>query len=498
MGTRALNDQRPAEKGPPGGTPESVLSGSTRAFAADALFPITALVVAALLSRHFGPDGYGLITLAVVVVVWVEWTIAATFSRATVKYVREAADWRTVAATVVRAQFALGVTGAVVLALAADPLAETLGDGRLAVHLRVFALDIPVFVLARAHRDVLVGLGRYRARALAAAVRWIARLVLIVAVVLLGGGTVAVLLAMVAASVGELVVCRLHVRPSLWRGAGFPLAAMAGYLVPIGVHAICLRLFLRADIVLLSSLGGTVGEAGHYGAAQNFALLAPLLGGATGPILLSALTLLRARGDSAAGDALARKTLERSLLIVVVMALVSAVSPGIIEWVYGVEFAPAASVLRFLALGSGVHAAAGFGVVILVAGGAPRLCILVGPVVLTLAVIGHLLFIPAGGPDAAAAVTAGCALIEGAIVLALVWWRHRLAPRASYVLRAGFLGAIGYAGLFWLAPSGVMAPAALAVAGGLLLPAAIALGLVARDDVRGVLGAIIPGGSGRA
>ena len=472
-----------------------MLSGSTRAFAADALFPITALVVAALLSRRFGPDGYGLITLSVVVVMWIEWTIAATFSRATVKYVREAADWRTVAATVVRTQLALGLTAAVVLALAAEPLAAVLGDERLAVHVRVFALDIPIFLLARAHRDVLVGLGRYRARALAAAVRWITRLILIVAVVVLGGGTIVVLLAMISASVAELAVCRWHVRPSLWRGTGFPLAAMAGYLVPIGVHATCERFFVRADIMLLTGLGGTVVEAGHYGAAQNLALLAPLLGGAVGPILLSALTLLRAQGDHTEGDALARTTLERAMLIAVVMALVSATSPGIIEWLYGADFAPAAPVLHRLALGAGIHAAAGFGVVILVAGGAPRLCVLVGPVVLAFAVTGHLLFIPGGGSTAAASVTAAGAVVEAVIVLGLVWWRHRVAPRASYALRAALLALVGYACLSWLAPMGVMAPLALAGAGLILVPASLALRLVTLGDLRGVLAAVLPGRS---
>jgi O-antigen/teichoic acid export membrane protein len=201
---------------------------------------------------------------------------------------------------------------------------------------------------------------------------------------------------------------------------------------------------------------------------------------------------LRAQHHHEQGDALTRTTMERALLIIVVMALVSGAAPGLIDWLYGAEFAPAGPVLRRLALGSGAHAAAGFGVVVLIAGGAPRLCVLVGPIVMALAVAGHLLFIPLGGALAAATVTAACGGVGLLIVLSLVWWRHRVAPRASYVLRVGLLAGLAYGSLAWAAPNAWLAPIALVGAGLALVPATLALRLIHWADVRSAVAAMTP------
>ena len=70
-----------------------MLEGSIRNFLAEALFPLTALVTAAFLTRRLGPDGYGLLVLAVTLVVLIEWSLNSIFSRATIKHVGEAKDW---------------------------------------------------------------------------------------------------------------------------------------------------------------------------------------------------------------------------------------------------------------------------------------------------------------------------------------------------------------------------------------------------------------------
>jgi O-antigen/teichoic acid export membrane protein len=349
-----------------------------------------------------------------------------------------------------------------------------------------------VFLLARGHRGVLAGLGRFRDRAIATAGRWIARLVLVVVVVELGGGTHGALAAMACGSVVELVLCRRAARPPLLRASGFPLGAMAGYLIPIGMHAIALRLFERMDLFFLTLLGGTASDAGHYGAAQNLSLLAPLVGISVAPVFLSSLTRLWAEGDHASGCALARAAIESMLLVVPLMALVSAVSPGLVAWLYGPGFEPAAETLAWLAMGAAAQTLGGLATNVLVAGGAPRLCVLVGPVILVAAACAHPVAIPAGGATGAAIVTVSCSGLGLAIGLLLVHRRHGVLPRASHVVRALSLAGAVFAAARWWEPRGWYVPLALAVGAVLILAAAVILRMVRPRDVRAAAASLVP------
>ncbi len=72
------------------------------------------------------------------------------------------------------------------LVLLAAPLATLLGEPALRWYLRLFAVDIPIFGLAHAHRHILVGFGDFKARALGSAARWLTRLLLVALLVQLG------------------------------------------------------------------------------------------------------------------------------------------------------------------------------------------------------------------------------------------------------------------------------------------------------------------------
>ena len=92
-----------------------VFGGSTRVFAAEALALPTGLVTAAILARLFHPEGYGLFTLTMAVVSWLEWTLASLFGRAAVKLVADAPDWRPAGAVVLRMYAVAGLVGLVAL-----------------------------------------------------------------------------------------------------------------------------------------------------------------------------------------------------------------------------------------------------------------------------------------------------------------------------------------------------------------------------------------------
>ena len=57
-------------------------------------------------------------------------------------------------------------------------VAAAFGEPQLVPALRLFALDVPLFTIAQTYRSIQVGLGRFSRRALAAAVRTAARLII--------------------------------------------------------------------------------------------------------------------------------------------------------------------------------------------------------------------------------------------------------------------------------------------------------------------------------
>jgi hypothetical protein len=84
--------------------------------------------------------------------------------------------------TVLRLQLACGLAATVLLWLTVNPIAILLDQPRLEIYLKLFALEPLIFVLAWAHRGILIGVGRFREQAFPRAARWLARLLLIVRV----------------------------------------------------------------------------------------------------------------------------------------------------------------------------------------------------------------------------------------------------------------------------------------------------------------------------
>ena len=61
-----------------------LVQGTVLVFLAEALLPLTGIVTASFLTRSLGAGNYGLLTLSVTLVSWVEFAIVSLFARATV------------------------------------------------------------------------------------------------------------------------------------------------------------------------------------------------------------------------------------------------------------------------------------------------------------------------------------------------------------------------------------------------------------------------------
>ena len=434
-----------------------LFGGAVHIFASEALLVPVGLLTAAYLSRRFGPEGYGLLTLAFAPVVLLESNVASALSRPAIKLVGGAGgEWRGVGAAVLRLYLMTGCALSLALVLTAAPLARLMSEPALENYLRVLALDVPVFCAAQAHRNIIVGLGLFRQRASASAARWTTRLALVVLFVYLTGSPAGALWGTVCASLAELAVCRLYVRPALFRSESYPLRSLCGYALPLVASALCLSLHGRLDLVMLKSLGASAAEAGVYGVAQNLALLPTLFSYAFAPSLLSTLARALREGDGEGARTLARLALRAVLLLLPVAAVTAGSAREIVALVFGREFEASATLLRPLIFGSLALLMVSVAASVLAAAGRERWTLHVAWPTLACAALGHALVIPSAGARGAAVVTALTACACALLSLALVWRVWRVAPPARTLLSSAAVAACAYATAALVPAAGLM------------------------------------------
>ncbi|NIN66821.1 MAG: oligosaccharide flippase family protein [Anaerolineae bacterium] len=424
---------------------QQLLEGTIGVFLAEALLVPTGLLIAAFLTRRLGPSGYGLFALAATLVAWVEWALASAFARATIRFVGSVVDWRPVGATVVRL-YLVASTGAMILFWClASPVATLLNEDVLATYLRLFALDIPIYGLAQAHRQILVGVGRYKQRALVTAGRWLGRLLLIVLLVELGLSVPGAILGSIGASLVELVIARFYVRPPLRHRDALPVRQLWSYAAPLLLWALTIRLYDRLDLLALKGLAGTAADAGIYAAAQNVALALGLFSVAFAPLLLSTLSRTLRDGSLSQAKAIARNAMRVVIALTPVAAMIAGAAREISLLAFGAEFLPAAPLIGPLVVGALALTMMYVATSILTAAGKPRWTFaFVGPLV-PLALVGHLLLIPRLGALGAALVTALFASLSALAEVVAIYRVWRILPPPATVWRSTLLCGVAYA-----------------------------------------------------
>lgn len=429
------------------------LQGTAFVFAAEALVLPTGLVTAAVLTRYLGPADYGLLTLVATVVAWVQWTIAAVFSRAAVKFVSDAEDWMPVGTAVIWMHLATSAGAAVLLALLAPLIAGFLHEPMLTGYVRLLALDIVVFSLAHAHRSILIGIGAFKERALGGAGRWITRMVLIVVLVTMGLGIRGAILGSIGASLVELAINRYYARAPLFAAFDLPFRKLWSYAGPLALSALSLRLFEKLDLFVLKVLGGTAVQAGFYGAAQNLSLVPGILALSLSPLLLSTLSRTMRAEDIAAAKATGRIVLRMVVVLLPFAGMSAGAAKEVVTFIFGATYLPAAPLLAVLIFGSVGLLMISVTTAILIAAEKPGWTLaLTGPM-LPAAAVGHLLLIPRMGSLGASLVTtslAWCGALAALLAVHRVW---RIAPPASTVWRSALIACLAAAlALLWATP----------------------------------------------
>ena len=434
-----------------------MLDGTIWVFLAEALALPTGLLTAAFLTRRLGPEGYGLLTLASVLVVWIEWSLTSVFARATIKLVGQAADWRPIGTTVMRLHLGVSSTAALVLWFLAAPLATLLNEPVLTTYLRLFALDIPLFSLAHAHRHLLIGIGAFRQRALASAGRWIARLCFIVMFVELGFSVPGAILGSIGASLVELIISRFTIRPSPFHRSHVSVQRLFGDAAPLFLFALSMRLYDKLDVLMLKVLGGTAGQVGIYGAAQHLSLVPSLFALSFSPLLLSTLSRTLYTGNDDRAKAIGRNAMRLIIGLVPFAGMTAGASPEIVNVIFGPEFFPSATLLSLLIFSSLALALISVTTVILTAIGKPTWTFgLTGPL-LPLTFAGHLILIPWLGALGAALVTTLGAVFGALAAVFAVHRMWRVFPSFGTLGRSALIGGMAYVlAVIWPASGGVL------------------------------------------
>lgn len=434
-----------------------ILGGTVRIFLAEALFPLTGLVTAIFLTRRLGPEGYGLFTLVATLVAWVEGSLTALFARATLKLVAEAEDWQPVGAAIVRWHLAVGVGAALLLWALAPPIAALSDEPALTSYLRVFALDIPLYCLAHAHRNILVGVGGFHQRALVSAGRWVARLLLIVVLVELGLSVHGAILGSIGASLVEFGIGRLYIRPALLRGSSFPLRRLWIDTGPLFLSALSLALYNKLDLFALKMLGGTTEQAGLYGAAQNLTVAPGIFALSFSPLLLSTLSRVLRTEDRRYAQGIGRDAMRLVVVLLPFAGMTAGAAPEIIGAIFGSTFLPAAPLLAVLMFGALALVMISVTTAILTAAGKPGWTFAITGPMVPLAVIGHLLLVPQLGAIGAALVTALFAGLGALSAMAAVYYLWQVFPPLGTVGRSVMVCGVALAlAAFWPAPGALL------------------------------------------
>lgn len=489
----------PAGTAPPSSFPAQAPSlalarGTAIGVAAESLVLPVGLVIAALLTRSLGAGPFGQLSLVFALIAPVSWTAATVFAgRAAITLVSQAADWRSMAALLLRANVRVGVLAAAAFALLAPLVAAALGDSGLTPYLWIGTAEIVLLPAVRLHRDVLIARGQLVWPAAATASYHAARLVLIVAAVAAGLGTGGVLVANAAARLAELAACRLRLRIPLRGTPAHGLAPFRAVLGNLFVYALSLQIFNRLDLVMLAVLRAPADALGHFGAAQSLAMAPGLVAMVLSPMLIAALRQAHDTGPKESVAALRRGATNTVLALWALIAPVAAGADSVVVALFGAGFAPAGLLFAWLATGAGGAMLLSVLMAQEIADGHYRRPLVVMVPMVLLAFTLHMVLIPRWGAAGAAASTATSAVLAG-LGAAAIAGRERIVMMAGGVARAALAGALGAVATRLASDAGW--PFLLDVVAGLAVSAAavFAVGLVRVAAVRALLASLAPSG----
>jgi O-antigen/teichoic acid export membrane protein len=346
---------------PPG--PPNLVRSTALSFADTAISLTSAIIVSAVLARLLGPNRYGVYALVMTIVIFFHLLSRLGIAETVRRYVAEldGRAERPVAALVAGRGlvFALiaGGTAAVILALAASPMAVFFGRMELRGYLLIGAAILVPMLAGSVLRNVLRGLQQYQyfvRMNLFISPLWVAASLL---VIVLGGGITGLLLVTLGLELLSLLVLGWWTRKEIGIRLGLTLPpALAQRMVRYnfavaGLIVLNSVVWQRSELLFLGRFSGSE-QVAFYNV--SFALTGSLAALVPGPllgVLLPGLTYARGAADPARFTAIFNTAVRYLAMLTIPICLFGIpLAGGIIQVLYGHQFAPASVVLQILFL----------------------------------------------------------------------------------------------------------------------------------------------------
>lgn len=427
--------------------------GTARIFLAELLFPLTALITTAFLTRQLGPQGYGVLALTLTTIIWIESAITSFFAKATIKFVGETSEWRPAGAMIARLSLRVGIAAMVLVWLLAAPLSTLLNEPDLAFYLCVAAIDIPLFSLGQAYRSALIGAGNYQGGAVARAGRWLARMCFVIVLVEASFSITGALLGIIGASIVELWLSRRYLGSGVFGKQPRVPIPIRRYGTLLFLSSLSFIIYNGMDLFMLKILGGTATQAGIYSAAQSLSLLPGLFSWTFSSLLLATLSRQLADSQRTLARDLVRDAMRVTLWLIPIAAIIGGAAPELVQIVFGTAFLQAGPLLALLVIGGVANVMFTVALTVMTADGYPARTVLFTAPLIPLALVGHLVMIPRYGQLGAALVTVVVALLSTSVAVVSICtpW-HVWPPLATFLRSVVIALVLGTASVLWATP----------------------------------------------
>lgn len=374
---------------------------------------LLSVVLMGYLARRLGTAEYGRYAVAVVLINWLTITIAAATGGATVRLVAGQKNGHRYAVSMLQMVGVLSGTLAVVIALAAQPLADLLRSPAIAPLLRILSVDFALGTVAGIYVGILVAQGRYGLSAMTAVAAILTQLLAAFFLIERGLLAAGACWAVVAGAVVQLVMGRWASGIAFFSRDRVPFGDLWGHTRLLAGAQLALRISQSMDLLAVKFFAVSPALAGLYAGGQNIGQAGFMLFGPTQSVLLQSMAKSRQEENHIDAARTGTLYLRVALTYGALLCALSVLADDIAIFVLGPSFAASGPILAILLWAVAFRLLAATGRTLISAVGEKVSIMLPLVLLIALGIVAYAIAIPRGGIMAAAAVALGLAAAAG-------------------------------------------------------------------------------------
>jgi O-antigen/teichoic acid export membrane protein len=374
---------------------------------------LLSLVLMGYLTRRLGAAEYGRYAVAVVLMNWLTITIAVATGGATVRLVAGKENGIRYGVSMLQMVAVLSTALAVVIALAAQPLADLLRSPGIAPLLRILSADFAIGSVAGIYVNILVAQGRYGLSAATNLLAMATQLLAAFFFVEQGFLALGACMAVVAGAVVQLGMGRWASGIGIFSRDRVPFGDLWGHTRLLAGAQLALRITQTMDLLAVKFFAVSPSLAGLYAGGQNIGQAGFMMFGPTQSILLQSMAKSRRDGDHEEAARTGTLYLRVALTYGALLCALSVLADEIAVFLLGPAFARSGPILAILLWAIAFRLLAATGRTLIASVGEKVSIMLPLLFLIVLGMIAYAIAIPRGGIVAAAAVALGLAAAAG-------------------------------------------------------------------------------------